>query len=179
MLSNKDIDSDALRRMFSKNKTAAEKFFALCTEIDDYRIDAIITDPTFKDKEIDDPKAVILMIKGYNKTENHPVIMAFLEPRKNISLLLNTYIALIWGTYDPKTDKDFEDLPDIYEIVLGDDTITDTKSPILHIRTYMKYLENGKWIYCDNKVKDGVYINVINTRNNNSDIMNIIGEYVK
>ena len=169
----RNIDIEKLRDHFVKDKDFAEKFFALSTELSDYTIEEISTDPKLKEYHENDPGAIIVMIKGHC-SNGHPFTMVLLRPDENIKALLRAYIGWLWEPYNPITDRDFENLPDLYEITFDDNSTEAPEHPILHIRTRLSYMKNGEQVMDDKDVNDGVFVNLINMNAEKSEILEMI-----
>lgn len=169
----KDIDIEKLRKRFAEDKNFSEKFFALSTELSDFTIDEISTDPKMKYNYKNDPGLIIVMMKGH-LSNGHPFIMVLLEPHEYISGIMRAYVGWLWGPYDPVTDEDFGNLPDIYEITFDDKDTEAPERPILHVRTHTSYMKDGEWVPVDCEVNDGVFINLINVNAEKSEILEMI-----
>ena len=90
--------------------------------------------------------------------------------------LVRAYNAWLWEPYDPITDEDFMNLPDLYEIAFEDKTTDAPELPILHVRTYSRHKEGDEWVTDDKEVYDGVFINLINVNAEDSEIMRLLAE---
>ena len=171
-----NINIEKMRKRFKNDKSFAEKFCELATEMTGFVIDDIWTKSTLPHKTSIDPAAAIVIMRGRNDT-GHPFIMILVEQKEDIKNILRIYTGLLWEQYAPITDKDFDNLPYLYEIVFEDKYESINESGILHVRPGLKEQDGSQSMKKDVIIDDGVYINLINLNSENSEIFRLLEKY--
>lgn len=120
---------------------------------------------------LDDPEAMIGMLKGYDNAKGVDIIVAIFGQWEDFKDLSRSYFSIIWGMQDPMGYRDFESLPNIYEVAfaeLGEET-----EPIQKRRWTVEVNKDGEVSsipYDENK------LNLINTSVDSGIIKIICGE---
>ena len=161
------IDYDKLRKKFAEDRSYAETFFKMSTELDDIQID-VVKAGTRLPFEIKgkDPELLIAYMKGHDNSKGRDFECVIYEECEEVGLLQRFYVACLWGQYHSVTDEDFDKLPNIWGVGFVSNEESDT--PIFHVRALCE--AEGIEPF---EVDTGEKTNLINT-DVDSDIMKMV-----
>ena len=152
-----------------KDRSYAERVMRALVENDNCTLLKVHPHAALPEKDSFDPEVMIGLIKGHDDEKDKDFLLAIFGDWDEFKDLSNAYIGVLWGMYDPQSDEDFENLPDIYEAAF---IKRDIDKPLLHVRYSIKEERDGK-VISDGEYYDGVKINLINT-NVDSDLISLI-----
>lgn len=164
------FEDEIIRTNFVNDPELAEDFLRLVTELPLCRLDEVFPGPALPFECNDDPEAMIVLMRGYDVGSDKPVEMVLIEKNEKLSILTSLYVACIWGRFNPITDEDFQNLPDLYEVGFyteGDDQ----EHPLLRMRWEMVPVKGDNMARLE--MDTGNYVNLINT-NVDSDVMKLL-----
>ena len=161
---------ERLRQKLESDSSYAEKFLQLVTEEEKTTLKSVWTKSELPYTLKNDPKAIIVMLTGYNPKTKRELIMILLDNRENIREWSAYYPTFVWKPYNPISDSDFMKLPDVYPIIFEMNETNYPEEPLFRAR--MTCINSEEPIELD----DGVKINLINT-NADSKIMRMLSEF--
>lgn len=163
------MDTEKLRKRLASDREFATRFFSLVTEIEDLELNTVSEGPNLPFEHDEDPGLLIAYAKGHDNTKGKDVEIVFFEEHEHPTIVEGAYLHLLWEQYDPITDKDFDNLPEVYGISFYA-VDSDTTTPLFHVRM----VESGGTD--DQIVMDtGDYLNLIN-KDADSEIMSLVRE---
>ena len=161
------MDYDKLRRKFAEDREFAETFCKMSIGLDDCRIDDVKTGTGLPfEIKAKDPDLMIAYMKGHDNNKGRDFEYILYEECEEAGLLQRFYVAFLWGQYNPVTDEDFDNLPNIWGVTFVSNEESDT--PIFHVRSMCE--AEGMESF---EVDTGEKANLINT-NVDSDIMKLV-----
>lgn len=161
------INYDKLRQKFAEDRSYAETFFKMSTELDDIRIDEVKAGPRLPfEIKGKDPELLIAYMKGHDNSKGRDFECVIYEECEKVGLLQRFYVACLWGQYHPVTDEDIDKLSNIWGVGFVSKEEGDT--PLFHVRSVCNVGTEDAF-EVDTKDK----ANLINT-NVDSDIMKLI-----
>ncbi|MBR1740703.1 MAG: hypothetical protein IJ733_02320 [Lachnospiraceae bacterium] len=161
------MDYDKLRRKFAEDREFAESFCKMSIEMDGCRIDEVKTGPRLPfEIEAKDPELLIAYMKGHDNKKDRDFEYVLYEECEEVGLLQRFYVACLWGRYNPVTDEDFDNLPNIWGV--GFVSKEESATPIFHVRPMCE--AEGMEPF---EVDTGEKSNLINI-NVDSDIMKLV-----
>ena len=171
------INNEKLRTLFSENPIITMHFFLLATEINDLAIDKTYIGTRLPFAEDDaTPPIMIAYMKGKDAKRGRDVEAVVFEECEHPSIMKMCYLPAVWGQYDPRSYKDFENLPALYLISFYENQ-SDKLHPIIHSMTIATEEKDGKEVR-SYSVDTGCYGHFVNTAVD-SQIMRLIHDAVE
>ena len=106
----------------------------------------------------DDPEVMIGLLQGHDNEKNDDFLLAIFGDWDGFKDMAWSYIAYLWGIYDPATSTDIERLPRIYEVAFVQ---SESDEPLIKRRWILTAEKDGVTT-SENEYED-VKINLINT----------------
>ena len=118
----------------------------------------------------DDPEVMIGLIQGHDNEKNDDFLLAIFGDWDGFKDMARSYIAYLWGIYDPAGSTDIERLPRIYEVAFVQ---SESEEPLIKRRWTMTVKKDG--VITSEEEYEDVKINLINTSIESELIQTITG----
>ena len=106
----------------------------------------------------DDPEVMIGLIKGQDNEKDEEFLLAIFGDWEGFKDLAQSYFADLWGMYDPVSELDFKNLPQIYEVAF---VHSDSNEPLIKKRWTVTEETDGV-VTSEHEYND-IKINLVNT----------------